>query len=163
MSNLVYTALIHDIGKLIVPSEVIDKEGPLTKEEYELVKKHSLYSEEVLKDVDGFEEVASWLGQHHERLDGKGYPYQLKGDEITKQARIVQMADVFSAISEHRPYRASMDNDEVLRKLNDMCQLNQLDHSLYLLLEKNVEQLRPLIDVRLKQDIEKKNTFYLDN
>ena len=70
--------LLHDLGKLVVPNEIIDKEGPLTDAEYELIKKHSYYSEFVIKKIEGFEEIALWLGEHHERLDGSGYPKELK-------------------------------------------------------------------------------------
>ncbi len=163
-TKLFYLAgLLHDLGKLVVPNEIIDKQGPLSDDEYELVKMHSYYSEMVIKKVDGFEEIAKWLGEHHERLDGSGYPYQLKAKNIKTASRILQISDVFSALSEHRPYRISLSNDEVIHIMEDMNEQHQIDPNLFNLLKSNIDEMRNLIDIYLVDINENKNTEFLES
>jgi HD-GYP domain-containing protein (c-di-GMP phosphodiesterase class II) len=69
--------LLHDLGKLVVPNEILNKQGTLTKEEFDIVKQHPYYSHRILEQVDGFDKIALWVGSHHETLDVNGYPYQL--------------------------------------------------------------------------------------
>lgn len=101
-------ALLHDIGKLGISNAVLDKPGKLTDEEFALIKMHPVYSEEILSNISVFSDLAPVAGGHHERLDGKGYPRGLKGDEICMETRIVTVADIFDALTAERPYRAAM-------------------------------------------------------
>lgn len=101
-------ALLHDIGKLAVSNQILDKPGKPTNEEWEAIKSHSYHSERILERVEAFKDIAPLAGAHHERLDGKGYPYGLKGDEICLEVRILTVADVFDALTADRPYRAAM-------------------------------------------------------
>ncbi len=96
---------VHDIGKISVPAEILSKPSRLTPMEFELIKGHSQSGHDVLKDVDFPWPVAEVILQHHERLDGSGYPRQLKDGEIILEARIMAVADVVEAMSSHRPYR----------------------------------------------------------
>ena len=100
--------LLHDIGKISIPSEILAKPGRLTPTELELVKTHAQSSYELLKDVDFPWPVAEIAWEHHERMDGSGYPRGIKGPEILLEARILAVADVVEAMSSHRPYRASL-------------------------------------------------------
>jgi len=101
-------ALLHDIGKLAVSNQILDKPGKLDDAEWVSVKSHPLYSEKILERVTALQDIAPIAGAHHERLDGKGYPYGLAGDEICLEARILTVADVFDALTAERPYRAAM-------------------------------------------------------
>ncbi|ATX78763.1 HDIG domain-containing protein [Mariprofundus aestuarium] len=101
-------AIVHDIGKIQVPAEILSKPTKLTTAEYELVRCHAEAGFEILKDVEFPWPVANIAYQHHERLDGSGYPQGLKGDEICPEAKIVAVADVVEAMSSHRPYRAGL-------------------------------------------------------
>lgn len=101
-------ALLHDIGKLGVSNSILDKNGKLDDEEWVKMRDHSAMSESILSRVPVFKEMARIGGAHHERLDGKGYPRGLKGDEIEQETRIVSVADVFDALTADRPYRAAM-------------------------------------------------------
>ena len=101
-------ALLHDLGKLAVSNQILDKPGKLDPAEWAAIKSHSLHSERLLAQVAAFADIAPIAGAHHERLDGKGYPYGLKGDQICLETRIVTTADVFDALSAERPYRAAM-------------------------------------------------------
>ena len=101
-------ALLHDIGKLGVSNEILDKPGKLDEAEFAAMRHHALYSETILSRIGAFEELARIGGAHHERLDGKGYPRGLTGEEIGRETRIISVADVFDALTADRPYRAAM-------------------------------------------------------
>jgi HD-GYP domain-containing protein (c-di-GMP phosphodiesterase class II) len=101
-------ALLHDIGKLGVSNEILDKPGKLDEAETSAMRHHALYSETILSRIRAFEDLARIGGAHHERLDGKGYPRGLKGQEIGRETRIISVADVFDALTADRPYRAAM-------------------------------------------------------
>jgi len=99
---------IHDIGKLAIPAEILSKPTKLTNIEFSLIKEHSQVGYEILKDIESPWPLAEIVYQHHERMDGSGYPRKLKGDEILIEARILAVADVVEAMASHRPYRASL-------------------------------------------------------
>ncbi len=101
-------ALLHDVGKLDVPPHILDKPGILSLEETLLVQDHSLRGEQTLRSVSMPERICRTVRTHHERFDGKGYPDGLAGEEIPLEARIVQVADAYDAMTEDRPYRAAM-------------------------------------------------------
>ncbi len=101
-------ALLHDIGKLGVSNQILDKPGKLDEAEWQSVKSHPLHSLQILERVQGFAALAPVAGAHHERLDGKGYPFGISGDAISLEARILTVADVFDALSAERPYRKAM-------------------------------------------------------
>lgn len=101
-------ALLHDIGKLAISNTILDKPAKLTPEEYDIIKTHPVHSATILKSVAAFADMAAVAGQHHERLDGKGYPFGLKAEVISLDTRIVTTADVFDALTADRPYRKAM-------------------------------------------------------
>jgi len=110
-------ASIHDIGKIYLPAEILSKPVKLTDLEYELIKSHAQVGYDILKDIEFPWPVAEIAWQHHERLDGSGYPQGLRGDEICLEARIVAVADVVEAISSHRPYRPALGIDAALEEI----------------------------------------------
>ncbi|MCA1243138.1 HD domain-containing protein [Stappia stellulata] len=111
-------ALLHDLGKLGVSNQVLDKPGKLDETEWASIRSHSRHSERILERVSAFADIAPVAGAHHERLDGKGYPNGLKGAEICLEARILTVADVFDALSAERPYRAAMPIPQALAILD---------------------------------------------
>lgn len=110
-------ASIHDIGKLIIPSEIIAKPGPLSPNELRLIKLHPEAGYDILKNISFPWPVADIVLQHHERLDGSGYPRGLSGNQILLEARILSVADVVEAISSHRPYRPALGLEEAFTEL----------------------------------------------
>lgn len=108
---------VHDIGKIQVPAEILTKPTSLTKTEFELVKVHANSGFEVLKDIDFPWPVAEVAHQHHERLDGSGYPQGLAGEDILIEARITAVADVVESMSSHRPYRPALGVDKALAEI----------------------------------------------
>ena len=117
LEGLYLGALVHDIGKIAVPGELISKPGKLTPEEFALVKTHVRAGVDMLQNVSLPWPVQAIIGQHHERLDGTGYPSGLAGTAIVIEARIVAVADVFEAICQPRPYRQARGCREALEEL----------------------------------------------
>ncbi|HDQ04553.1 MAG TPA: HD-GYP domain-containing protein, partial [Deltaproteobacteria bacterium] len=115
--------LIHDIGKIAVPAEILTKPGKLTPLEYNLVKIHPQSGYDILKDIDFPWPVADAVFQHHERMDGTGYPQGLKQNDIIIEARILAVADVVEAIASHRPYRPSRGIEMALEEIYKNSQL----------------------------------------
>jgi putative nucleotidyltransferase with HDIG domain len=110
-------ALLHDIGKLGVSTGILDKPGPLDPAERAAINRHAALTEEILSRMSVFRDIAPIAGAHHERLDGGGYPKRLAGDAITLETRIISTADMFDAITAHRPYREPMPVSDALAML----------------------------------------------
>jgi HD-GYP domain-containing protein (c-di-GMP phosphodiesterase class II) len=108
---------IHDIGKLAIPSEILAKPTKLTNIEFSLIKEHSRSGYEMLKDVESPWPLAQIVYQHHERINGSGYPRNLKGNEIIIEARIMAVADVVEAMASHRPYRPGLGLEAALEEI----------------------------------------------
>jgi HD-GYP domain-containing protein (c-di-GMP phosphodiesterase class II) len=119
--------LAHDIGLLAVPSKVIAKPDILSLSEMETMRKHPTYGQMVMEAVPGLEGAARWIGAHHERPDGKGYPELLEGGEIPIEGQIIALADTYVALTSERPYRRRLEHEEALRVLAGGAgtQLNQ--------------------------------------
>ena len=111
-------SLIHDIGKIGLPTEILSKPTRLTNMEFDLIKNHSQIGYNILKSIDFAYPVAQIVFQHHERLDGSGYPQGLKGDKILLEAKIIGAADVVEAMSSHRPYRPALGIDKALEEIS---------------------------------------------
>ena len=110
-------AQIHDIGKICVPSEILNRPGRLSAAEFALIKAHAEIGHEIVKGVDFPWPVARMVLEHHERLDGSGYPLGLKGGEILPEARVIAVADVVESMTSHRPYRAALGLDLALGEI----------------------------------------------
>lgn len=113
------TSLLHDIGKLAVPAEILTKAGTLSDSEFEMIKDHSRQGYEILKEITFPWPIADIVLQHHERMDGSGYPSGLKGDQILLPARIIAVADVVEAMASHRPYRPIIGLGQALQALRE--------------------------------------------
>ena len=114
-------ALLHDIGKIGVPEGILRKPGPLTVEEWEIMRQHPVTGAQIVAPLEFFDEGAVILRHHHERLDGSGYPDGLTGDGIPLGARIVAVADVYDALTSGRPYRASLSQPDAIEILRDQA------------------------------------------
>ncbi len=108
-------SLLHDLGKLRVPNTVLDKPGKLDEAEWQVVKEHPVLTQKILERVGAFRQLALVAGQHHEKLDGSGYPYGLHAEDLSLEARIIAVADVYGALSEDRPYRPGLPIEEIRR------------------------------------------------
>jgi putative nucleotidyltransferase with HDIG domain len=112
-------ALVHDIGKVRLPTEILNRPGRLNELEFELIKTHSEIGSDIIKEVSFPWPVAQMIAQHHERIDGSGYPHGLKGDDMLPEARIIAVADVVEAMVSHRPYRPALSVDKALGEIRE--------------------------------------------
>ena len=127
LDRLYNIALMHDIGKIVVPNEILNKPGRLTDEEFLIMKQHAIDGYYILQEVDAVPELALGAGFHHERMDGKGYPYGKKAEEIPQVAQMIAVADTFDAMHSTRPYRKKMEMEKVIAELKRVAgtQLNE--------------------------------------
>ena len=132
---------LHDIGKLRVPNEILEKPGKLTEEEFNIVKEHPYFTRLILMDVDGFEQIANWAGYHHEKLSGNGYPFHFAAEDLDLGARIMAVADIFSAITEVRPYRKGMDRQHALAVMHDNVRNGSVCGGVVKLLEEHYDEI----------------------
>ncbi|MBE0627680.1 MAG: HD-GYP domain-containing protein [Burkholderiales bacterium] len=117
LEGLRIAGYLHDIGKITIPAEILSKPGRLTAIEYQLIQNHAQAGYDVLKNVEFPWPVAQAVLQHHERMDGSGYPQGLKGEAIIPEARILAAADVIEAMSSHRPYRPGLGIEKALAEI----------------------------------------------
>lgn len=113
LQNLELSGIIHDIGKVCVSESVLNKPGKLTDEEFELIKEHACAGEKICRSLNCLSSCLDPIKHHHEKLDGSGYPDGLKGDEVSLNARIIGIADIFDALFSERPYRGKLKLDKV--------------------------------------------------
>lgn len=104
---------LHDLGKLAVPDEVLNKPGRLTPAEFDLIKRHPYFTYRILNMIEGFETIRDWAGLHHEKLNGKGYPFHLEGHHLSLGSRILAVTEIYQALNQNRPYRLAMPRREI--------------------------------------------------
>jgi HD-GYP domain-containing protein (c-di-GMP phosphodiesterase class II) len=128
-------AYLHDLGKLAIPSEILEKRDRLTPAEWGVMRTHVYYTYQILDPIEVLNLVSSWSSFHQERLDGSGYPFHLREDDIPLGSRLMAVADVFTGLTEDRPYRQGMPLPEALGVLRDMGAKGELDSRLIALVE----------------------------
>jgi HD-GYP domain-containing protein (c-di-GMP phosphodiesterase class II) len=132
---------LHDLGKVAVPNSVLDKSSKLDPKEYEVIRAHTYFTYQILSTIGGFEDIAKWASFHHERLDGKGYPFHLSGSELSLGSRIMCVSDVFTAVTENRPYRRGTERKETLPILLSLVKSGSLDGNIVRILEDHYEEI----------------------
>lgn len=136
--------LLHDLGKLRIPDEILEKPGPLTDAERSIINRHSFETYQILSGINGLEEVALWAAYHHETLDGAGYPFHMHGSELPPEARIIAVADIFQALSQQRPYREPVAADEIRGYLDTLAEERHLDRGIVGLVAAHLDECRQL-------------------
>lgn len=119
--------LLHDLGKLHTPDHILDKPGPLNDIERSIMNQHSYETYEILRHIQGMDEIARWAAYHHEGLNGAGYPFHPNEKDLSIEARIIAVADIFQALVQDRPYRKGMSPDGITAILDDFVQCGKLD------------------------------------
>ena len=140
--------VVHDIGKIGVPEHILTKPGPLTDEEWIIMKQHPVVGERICSPLKSFRHVLPVIRHHHEKLDGSGYPDGLRGDQIPLTARILQTADVYDALTTERPYRNALQPQEALGLMRDEVRRGWWDGSLVDEFEAVILGSRPLEPAR---------------
>lgn len=128
--KLELAALLHDLGKLRVPDYILDKKGSLDSSEFLIMKHHSYDTYRILSSIGGMEDIAKWASQHHEKLNGNGYPSGLTEDEIDLESKIIMIADIFQALAQDRPYRDGLDFDTIISILEGMVDKREIDRNI---------------------------------
>ncbi len=131
--------LLHDLGKLRVADEILNKSSKLNANEKLIMNRHGFDSDMVLRHIKGFREIAHIASLHHETLDAKGYPYNLTASQIPFEARIIAVADIFQALIQNRPYRSGLTTHEAYEIIFDMCKEGKLDLDIVTILKDNLE------------------------
>lgn len=147
---------LHDIGKLIIPNSILEKPDKLTEDEFLLIKSHTYYTYYVIDSISGLQQIAGWAAYHHEKLDGTGYPFHCKANELDIGARIMAVADIFTAISEDRPYRSGMTRNEIYCTLKSLAKNKAVDSRVVDLLFDNYE----VVNTHVKEEQIAAREFY---
>lgn len=119
-TQVIAAAMLHDVGKLMVPSHILAKDGPLTAEEWWIMKQHCRWGADLVERIDDVKECAPLVLAHHEHWNGGGYPYGLRGEAIPLESRMIHVADAFHVMTNLRPYRAPMTRDQALGEIYDL-------------------------------------------
>ncbi len=133
--------LLHDIGKLRTPDEILEKPGSLTETEHDIMLRHPLDSKMVLTGLFPGTPIGRWASHHHEKLNGSGYPYGWSADQIDEETRVLALCDIFQALCQKRPYRERLQVDEVLAIMTRMTEAGELDPVIFHLITENGERL----------------------
>lgn len=132
--------LLHDLGKLQVPDIILEQEDALDRESLATMRHHSFITLQILKKIKGMEDISLWAADHHEKLDGSGYPFRKKAKDIPIESRIVAVADIFQALAQDRPYRLSQSIDTILGLLEKAVHRGQLDARIVGIIQRNPEK-----------------------
>jgi len=132
---------LHDIGKLAIPSEVLYKNDKLTYDEMQTIRKHPYFTYTILNSFQIFETIKDWASFHHEFLDGSGYPFHIAGKKLCTGCRIMTISDIFTAMTEERPYRKCEPKDNLINILKDMVRANKIDERYVNILVENYDQV----------------------
>lgn len=131
--------LLHDLGKLQVPDMILEFQGPLTREELATMRHHSFVTYQILRKIRGLEDISLWAGNHHEKLDGSGYPFRRTADSLSIESRIIIIADIFQALAQNRPYRVSQSPEVIVDILRQGVSRGKLDADLVHLVESELQ------------------------
>jgi len=123
-------AALHDLGKLNTPIWVLEKPGKLNEEEFNIIKEHAYYSHSLLKKIPGMEDICNWASNHHEKLDGTGYPFGKTSGELDFISRLIGCADIYEAVSAKRPYHPSRNHKETMAIMYEMANNGQIDKNI---------------------------------
>lgn len=145
LSMIKIAGYLHDLGKISIPNSILDKPSKLTKEEMAIVRRHTYYSYHLLQNITGFELLAIWGAHHHEKLDGSGYPFHLTKDELPLGSRLMAVADIFTALTEDRPYRKGINKQECLAILKKLVADNAICEQGVSIVENHYDKLLALI------------------
>lgn len=150
---------LHDLGKLAVPTEILEKPAKLTEEEFNVIRSHTFHTYRTLEPIGDLDVINAWASFHHERIDGRGYPFHHKGQDLSLGSRIMAVADVFTAITEDRPYRKGMTSDRALQILRQMAENSALDSHVVSLIGLHFDEINSLRVAAQEASVEEYQKF----
>ncbi|MCR4890753.1 MAG: HD domain-containing protein [Lachnospiraceae bacterium] len=128
--EMYFTGALHDLGKLMTSEDILEKPAKLTDEEYKEIKNHALGTYHILRTVTGLEEITLWASLHHEKLDGTGYPFCLKADDLGMKERLMACLDIYQALTEERPYKKGLSHEKTISMMKQNVEQGKLDGDL---------------------------------
>jgi len=146
---------LHDLGKLAVSNEILEKPGKLSEDEFNVIRSHTYYTYHLLESIPAFKIINEWASYHHEKVDGTGYPFHIAGEKLSLGSRVMAVADVFTAVTEDRPYRKHMDDERAKQVLNDMVDSGALDGNVVAILLANFEKIKRKCDAGQQEATER--------
>ncbi len=150
---------LHDLGKMVIPDSILEKPDKLDADQSRMMRTHTYYTLRALERIEGFEEISRWAAYHHERLDGNGYPFHIPGDQIPEEARLMAVADFFTALTEERPYRKGMAPQAAQGIMNTMVNNGGLDGDMVALAAAHLEELDHIRDDAQQRALEEYKEF----
>lgn len=151
---------LHDLGKLAVPTEILEKNDSLSSMEFNVMRSHTYYTYRILERIQGFGEIAAWAGYHHEKLNGSGYPFKLHADQLSLGSRIMAVADIFSALVEDRPYRNGFNKEKTAKVLYQMVENGSIDSEIVDRTILNFERLKKICHEAQMKALEEYERFW---
>ncbi len=122
-----FAGALHDIGKLIVSNDILEKPARLTNEEFAMMQNHAFYTYVILRKINGMSDITAWASHHHEKLDGTGYPFGMKGSQLSHEERLLTCIDVYQALREDRPYKQGFTHQKSIEIMSSMAKDGQID------------------------------------
>ncbi len=138
LQDMKVAGLLHDLGKLTVPDEILEKPGKLSQYEFNIMKQHTYYTFQILNLIEGFESINQWASFHHEKLNGSGYPFHLNANDLSPGARIMAVSDIYSALVENRPYRRGLERNDIFKIMGNQVKEEAIDEEIVMLLWENI-------------------------
>lgn len=151
---------LHDMGKLAISNDIIEKRGGLDEAEISRMRVHSYLTYEIFSQIKGLEEIAFWASSHHERLDGSGYPNHLTAEDMPLPTRILCVADVYTALAEDRPYRPGMSKEAALAIIREDVKKGRLDEHVVDVLEKHLDEVHEAFQLAQQHERDGMETFW---
>jgi len=147
----------HDLGKIAIHDDILQKPAKLNEDEFNEIRSHTYYTYRMLEPIEQLKTINEWASFHHEKLDGTGYPFHIGGDSLTLGSRIMSVADVFTAITEDRPYRKGMDFEQTKNVLYNMVRSNALDARVVEVILSNFDEVN---EIRKKAQVEAEKEYH---
>jgi HD-GYP domain-containing protein (c-di-GMP phosphodiesterase class II) len=141
---------LHDVGKLSVSMEILQKPSRLNDDEYELMKMHALYTHDVLTNLKGMKDICDWASHHHEKLNGTGYPFKLNDKQLSHEDRLLACCDIYQALTEKRPYKDGFTHEEAIKIMRDMAEKGEIDYDIVTDMHTVFKNETPQIEAELK-------------
>ena len=130
------------MGKLAIPVEILEKNGGLTPQEWNIMRSHTYYGYHILQPIEDLKLINNWGSLHHERIDGTWYPFHLRGDELSLGSRVMAVADIVAAISEDRPYRKGMSDEQIQTIIKNQASSGAIDAEISSLFINNYDEIK---------------------
>lgn len=147
ITKIKVAGLLHDLGKLQVPDKILESRGSLEGENLSIMRHHSYVTNVILRRITGLEEIGIWAANHHEKLDGSGYPFKRTASELALESRIIMVADIFQALAQNRPYRAPMAINAIVGIIQKQADQGKLDREIVGIIESERDQCHTIATI----------------